>query len=169
MEAEPRAIEQGTPSQESEPDHDEDAASPTLRSRIVVPLDRTSMLHASLLLTHLGLTATALSTPFFERSLSGSVISLAAEFGIQLDDTFSLLQIATLLHLSLPNLVNAFSYFLFVLITPLLTPLTSLAVLCGSWTGWLSVHRLRQLHSLSRQFSFFAGLEVRHQPPHTRD
>jgi len=117
-------------------------------------------LHGLLVVGQLTLAFGAVTAPFFERTLTGSMVAMVHEIGVDLNDEFSLLGLCSLMPLDWePGLINTVTYFAFTIFFPLLQPLTSLCVLVGLAARWPKPV-LRRLHHCSGYFSYFSGQDV---------
>ena len=110
--------------------------------------------YAAVLLLQLDATWSALTLPLLHRRMSGPIAIFFEQLGASLGGEFSLLQLSMQVGSAWGwDLLLAATMWTFVVLCPLLRPLTQLIVL-------LSPARLPALHVLSRYLSFYHALDV---------
>ena len=123
-------------------------------SRAMRRCSRRRLVHAMLLVMQTLTTYSALSLPLLRRGFHGPLAQLLEHFGARFGGDFSLLQLGIIASESGGmNGLLGIMLWIFVILCPLLRPMTQLVVL-------LSSKPRKLLHEVSRYISFYYALEV---------
>ena len=136
----------------------EPARSPAAEGRVQGrALHLEGRVHVALVLLQIGLTVLAFSTPLFERKLTGSLPLLLAHYGFDFTGYYSMLDLGVLCASTGGwALIMSLTFWLFIVICPLLRGLTLLQLLLVPMTEAAA----KRLHAVSRAVSYYYAFEV---------